>query len=82
MNFVGQPDFFEHDGNLPAIGRRPGVEIDHGCLPSVGFTLFVADLPVEAQPGIELRTLLTRGRFDIFLSKLGHFSSSDPLVYG
>jgi hypothetical protein len=27
---VGQPAFLEHDGNLPAVGRRPVVKIDHG----------------------------------------------------
>src|SRR5215471_15082032 len=27
---VGQAHLFQHDGSLAAVGRRPGVEVDHG----------------------------------------------------
>jgi hypothetical protein len=27
---IGQPEFLEQNGNLAAVGRRPGVKIDHG----------------------------------------------------
>ena len=29
MRRVGQPELLEHDGDLAAVRRRPGVEIDH-----------------------------------------------------
>ena len=30
---IGQADFLEHDRGLAAVGRGPGVEIDHGFHP-------------------------------------------------
>ena len=33
MNFIGHADLFEHDRNFLAVGRAPGVELNHDFIP-------------------------------------------------
>jgi hypothetical protein len=33
MRNIGQRALFEHDGDLAAVGRRPGVQVDQDSLP-------------------------------------------------